>query len=80
MSIKHNICGHKENYKSRADLKEANAIHQYKPWENVQQLLDAHWILSKEEKSVFKKSIETICTPTKTMHCKGTSPVQKKEH
>ena len=44
-------------------------MRQYWPCQIKQQLLDALGILSKEEKSVVKKTIETICTPTKTMHC-----------
>ena len=68
VAIWQHICGHKDSYNNRADLKEVNVMRQYWPWENVR-LPDAPWILTKEEKSIVKKVIKTIRTPTGTMHC-----------
>ena len=42
-------------------------MQRYWPYENGT-LPTAPWILSKEEKSVVKEVIETICIPTRTMH------------
>ena len=61
------ICGQKDNYNSRRDLKKENIKQRYWFCEN-NQLLNAPWILRKEEKSIVKKIIEAICTPTRTMH------------
>ena len=80
MAIWQHICGHKDSYNnSREDLKEVNVMRRYWPWENVC-LLDAPWILTKEEKSIVKKINETIRTPTGTMHClKGAFITSSKE-
>ena len=73
------ICGHKDRYNSRVDLKEVNFMRPCWPQENVH-LPDAPWILNKEEKSIVKKAIKTICTPTGTMHClKGAFSTSAKE-
>ena len=44
-------------------------------------LLDAPWVLSKEEKSVLRKVIETLCTPIRTMHSlKGSFVSAREKH
>ena len=42
-------------------------MQRYWPHENGE-LLDAPWIVDKDERSVLKKVIETLHTPTRTMH------------
>ena len=67
MATWQHICGQKDNHNSRANLKEVNVMQRYWPRENGT-LSSTPWILSKEEKSVVKHVIETIHTPTRTMH------------
>ena len=61
------ITGQKDKINSREDLKEANVMRKMWPRE-IGSLPDAPWILSKEERRVVKRTIETIRTPTGTMH------------
>ena len=73
------MCGQKDNHNSRVDLKEANTMRRCWPREN-ESLPDAPWILSKEERSVLKRVIETLRTPTGTMHSlKGAFTSAKKK-
>ena len=79
VAIWQHICGHKDSYNCRADLKEVNVMRRCWPRENVR-LPDAPWILTKEEKSIVKKAIKIVCTPTGTMHClKGAFSTSAKE-
>ena len=79
VAIWQHICGHKDSYNCRVDLKEVHVMHQCWPQENVH-LPNAPWILTKEEKSMVKKAIKTICTPTGTMHyLKGVFSTSAKE-
>ena len=55
------------NKRIREDLKESRLIKMFWPQDDGT-FLEESWILSKQEKDVVKKTIETICTPTGTMH------------
>ena len=67
VSIWQHIIGQKDNINSREDLKETNIIRKMWPCENGL-LSEAPWILSKEERRVVKRTIETIPAPTGTMN------------
>ena len=67
VSVWQHITGQKDNINSKENLKEANIMRKMWPCENGS-LQEAPWILSKEERIVVKRTIKTICIPTKTMH------------
>ncbi|MCO5583177.1 hypothetical protein L7F22_037086, partial [Adiantum nelumboides] len=61
------INGDMDNIKARKDLEELGVKNAC--WvQDEQEIPDAPWILTKEEKEVVKKIIGAICTPTRTMH------------